>query len=155
LFAGSGFAVGGGWTVARWVFLGIGALAGCVIMLKQRGHRFGLFHIVALFAALAAGVSAAVSRYPDLAILKALSLLLLFVYAATGARLAVVGRESKFFSGLLAGCEIFVAVIAISYLLGREVMGNPNSLGAVMGVAIAPILLWGRRLYDNRSVLNR
>src|ERR1051326_3703450 len=66
LFAGTGFAVGDGWTVARWVFLGVGAAAGSVIMLKERGHRFGIFHVIALFAALAAPASAAVSRYPDL-----------------------------------------------------------------------------------------
>jgi hypothetical protein len=155
LFAGTGLAVGGGWTVARWVFLGVGAAAGCVIVLKERGFRFGLFHIVALFAVLAAVVSAAVSRYPDLAMLKALSLLLLFVYAATGARLAVAGRESRFFSGLLAGSEIFVGIIALSYLVGREVMGNPNSLGAVMGVACAPILLWGTLLKEKPMVHNR
>jgi O-antigen ligase len=148
LFAGTGLAVGGGWTLARWVFLGVGAAAGCLIMLKDHGHRFGLFHTVALFAILAALVSAAVSRYPDLAMLKALSVFLLFVYAGTGARLAVAGREPRFFSGLLVGCEIFVGLIAVSYLLGREVMGNPNSLGAVMGVAGAPILSWGTLLNE-------
>ncbi len=155
LFAGTGLAVGGGWTVARWVFLGVGAGWGCVVMFKERGQRFGLFHIVALFAVLAATVSAAVSRYPDLAILKALSLLLLFVYAATGARLAVAGREPRFFSGLVVGCEIFVGVITISYLTGREVMGNPNSLGAVIGVAVAPILLWGTLLRERPLIHNR
>jgi O-antigen ligase len=155
LFAGTGLAVGGGWTVARWVFLGFGAGGGCVIMFKERSQRFSLFHIVALFAVLAATVSAAVSRYPDLAILKALSLLLLFVYAATGARLAVAGREPRFFSGLLVGCEIFVGVIAVSYMMGREVMGNPNSLGAVMGVACAPILLWGTLLKEKSLVHNQ
>ena len=154
LFAGTGLA-GGGWTMARWVFLGVGAAAGSVIMLKDRGHRFGLFHALALFAVLAALVSAAVSRYPNLAMLKALSLLLLFVYAGTGARLAVAGREARFFSGLLAGCEIFVGAIAVSYMLGREVMGNPNSLGAVMGVACAPILLWGTLLNEKPSAHTR
>ncbi len=155
LFAGTGLAVGGGWTVARWVVLGVGAAAGGVIMLREHGQRFGLFHIVALFAALAALVSAAVSRYPDLAMLKALSVFLLFAYAATGARLAVAGRELRFFAGLLAGCEIFVGVIALFYLLGREVMGNPNSLGAVMGVAGAPILLWGTLLNEKPWVHRR
>jgi O-antigen ligase len=155
LFAGTGLAVGGGWTMARWVFLGVGAAAGCLIMLKDHGYRFGLFHTVALFAILAAQVSAAVSRYPDLAMLKALSVLLLFVYAGTGARLAVAGREQRFFSGLLIGCEVFVGVIALSYLLGSEVMGNPNSLGAVMGVAGAPILLWGALLNEQPWVHRR
>jgi len=155
LFAGTGLAIGGGWTVARWLVLAVGAAAGCVIMARERAHRFGLFHIVALFAALSAVASAAVSRYPDVATLKALSVLLLFVYAATGARLAVAGREPQFFSGLLAGFEIFIGVIAVSYLMGRGVMGNPNSLGAVMGVASAPILLWGTLLPEKSSVHNR
>jgi O-antigen ligase len=87
--------------------------------------------------------------------LKALSVLLLFGYAATGARLAVAGRESQFFSGLLVGCEIFVGIIAVSYLTGREVMGNPNSLGAVTGVACAPILFWGTLLKEKPSVHSR
>jgi O-antigen ligase len=152
LFAGTGLAVGGGWAVARWAVLGVGAAAGGVIMIKERGHRFGLFHIIVLFAILAALVSAAVSRYPTLSMLKALSVLLLFVYAATGARLAVAGRESRFFSGLLVGCEIFVGTIAVSYRVGNEVMGNPNSLGAVMGVACAPILLWGTLLKEKPLV---
>lgn len=143
LFAGTGLAIGGGWTMARWVVLGVGALVGCIVMLKDRGHHFGLFHAAALFAALAALVSAAVSRYPNLAVLKALSVFLLFVYCATGVRLTVAGREPRFFDGLLAGCEVFVGGLAACYLTGREVMGNPNSLGAVMGVVGAPILFWG------------
>lgn len=152
LFAGTGLSVGGGWTAARWLILGLGALVGCVIMLKDRSHHFGLFHGFALFAVLAALVSAAVSRYPSFALLKALSLLLLFVYGGTGARLAVAGRENRFFAGLLTGCEVFVGAMAVFYLLGREVMGNPNSLGAVMGVVGAPILLWGVLLDEKPSV---
>ena len=110
--------------------------------------HFGLFHVIAFFAILAALVSAAVSRYTGVCVLKALSLLLLFLYAATGARLAVVGREPRFFAGLLIGCEIFVVVMPQALMLGREVMGNPNSLGAVMGVVAAPILLWGTLLSE-------
>jgi O-antigen ligase len=155
LFAGTGLAIGGGWTVARWVFLGVGAAVGSVLMLKERGHRFGLFHAIALFATLVALASAAVSRYPELAVLKALSLLLLFAYGASGARLAVAGREQHFFTGLLAGCQIFVGTLAVTYLLGREVMGNPNSLGAVTAVAGAPILLWGALLDESPWVHRR
>jgi O-antigen ligase len=156
LFAGTGLAVGGGWTVARWVVLGIGAAAGSVIALKDHRLRFGVFHTVALFAILAAFVSAAVSRYTDYAMLKALSLFLLFLYAATGARLAVAGRESRFFAGLLSGCELFIGVLVVCYLLlGSEVMGNPNSLGAVTGVVGAPILLWGTLVSEKPSVRNR
>ena len=155
LLAGTGLSLGGGWTVARWVVLGIGALVGCLIMVNDRSHHFGLFHAVALFAALAALVSAAVSRYPTFAVLKALSVFLLFVYSATGARLAVAGRENRFFTGLLTGCEVFVGGIAALYLGGREVMGNPNSLGAVMGVVGAPILLWGTMVAEKPFVRHR
>ena len=155
LFAGTGLAVGGGWAAARWVILGVAAAVGCLIMLKDQRHHFGLFHTFALFAALAALASAAVSRYPIAAVLKALSLLLLLVYGATGVRVAVAGRENRFFNGLLIGVEVFVGVIAASYLLGREVMGNPNSLGAVMGVVGVPILLWGMLLGEKPYVQQR
>lgn len=143
LLAGVNLPVGTGWTAARWVVLSVGALAGPVIALKDRRLHFGFFHIVAFFSVLAALISAAVSRYPDVASLKVLSILLLFVYAGTGARIAANGREKRFFNGLLIGCEVFVGVNAVFYGIGIAVMGNPNSLGAVMGIIGAPILLWG------------
>ena len=155
LLAGVDLPVGGFWTQARWVFLCVGASAGAVLMLKERIHRFGHFHIIATFAALATLVSAAVSQYPRVAILKSLSFMLLFLYAGTGARLAVTGRESRFFAGLLTGCEVFVGAVAVFYALGIEAMGNPNSLGAVMGVVGAPILLWGTLLDEVPSVHRR
>jgi len=154
LFAGSNLPVGSMWTQVRWLFLGVGAAVGCVIMLKDRGYHFGLFHAFALFAAMAALVSSAVSRYPGFALLKAVSLLLVFVYGATGARLAMRGRELRFFTGLLTGWEAFVGAIAFGHLFGVEAMGNPNSLGAVMGVG-APILLWGTLLSEKSSTRYR
>jgi len=143
LFAGMDLPFGSGWTLARWIVLGIGALVGSVIMLKDRRYSFGMFHVLAFFAVLAALVSAAVSRFTTLSSSKVLSLFLLFLYAATGARLAVSGRENHFFAGLLTGCEFFVFIVAAFYAFGSDVMGNPNSLGAVMGVVAVPILLWG------------
>lgn len=132
------------WTTARWLFLCVGAVAGVLLLLKDHQHRFGLFHAVALFAVLAAVVSGSVSRYPSFALLKVLSLFLLFLYAGSGARLAVKGRESAFFAGLLLGCEVLVSVFALYYFLeGSHVVGNANSLGAILGVAVAPLLLWG------------
>jgi hypothetical protein len=155
LFAGLNLPLGSFWTAGRWVFLGVGALAGTVIMLKDRSHRIGGFHVLAFFAILAALVSAAVCRYTWFSLLKVLSLFLLFLYATTGARLAVAGREGRFFTGLLAGCELLVAAMAVFYLAGIQVMGNPNSLGAVMGVAVAPTLLWGSLLDESPSVRYR
>ena len=96
-------------TKGRWILLGMGALAGVLIMLKERQLRLGFFHLIALSCVMAGLVSAAASRYPDLAMLKALSLFLLFLYAASGARIAVEGREGRFLNGLLIGCEILVA----------------------------------------------
>lgn len=155
LLAGISLPVGGFWTIGRWIFLAVGALAGTVIMLKDRGHRVRGFHALGLFAVLAALVSAAVCRYTGFSLLKVLSLFLLFMYATTGVRLAVSGRENRFYSGLLTGVEIFVAAVALFYLGGRQVMGNPNSLGAVMGVVGAPILLWGSLLEESASVHHR
>ena len=143
LLAGVQLPLGSMWTTARWLVLGIGVLVGLAIMLRDRRYSFQTFHLLAFFAILAGMVSAAVSQYTTVSSLKVLSLFLLFLYAATGARLAVFDRESRFFAGLITGAEIFVALVTVFYLMGREIMGNPNSLGAVMGVAAAPILLWG------------
>jgi len=155
LFAGSNLPVGPGWTVGRWIFLGVGALAGCAIILKERLFHFGIFHAVACFATLTALVSSAVSRYPTFAMLKASSLFLLFLYAATGARLSVEGRENRFFTGLIFGCEFYVIAVAACYAAGRQVMGNPNSLGAVVGIICAPVLLWGLLLDETVFVRQR
>jgi O-antigen ligase len=146
LLAGVDLPVGSIWTMARWGVLALGALVGLIIVFKERRFSFGIFEILALLALLAAVMSAAVSRFTSFSFLKVLSLVLLFLYSATGARVAVLGRESRFFTGLLTGCQIFVAMIGGCYLLGIEAMGNPNSLGAVMGVVAAPILLWGTLL---------
>jgi O-antigen ligase len=139
----------------RWVFLAIGALIGVLISLKQRELHFGFFHLISLCCVLTALVSAAVSRYPNLAALKALSLFLLFVYAATGARMAVEGRENRFLEGLLVGCEFLVLGTAACYAAGIELMGNPNSLGAIMGVVGTPLLLWGMLVSKNKWVRRR
>jgi O-antigen ligase len=144
LWAGMMVPLNAAWTSGRWLVLAVGALAGLVVYARDQRHYFATFHLVALFSVIAALLSAAVSAYPGLAFLKALSLLLLFLYGSAGARVAVLGREASFFSKLLLGCELLVYVTAISYFIFHaEIFGNPNSLGAVMGVAVAPILLWG------------
>ena len=155
LLAGVNLPVGTVWTAARWLFLAVGAVFGLFITIREHRYRFGLFHLIAVFLILTALLSATVSRYPNVALLKILSLFLLFLYAATGARVAVTGRENIFFARLLLGCELFVAANAIFYLLGVEAMGNPNSLGAVMGVVGAPLLLWGTLVAEQRSSRHR
>jgi O-antigen ligase len=129
---------------ARWVILAAGAVAGIAIYLRERNHYFGMFHLVALFCVLSAIVSALVSAYPEEAILKAVSLTLLFLYAASGARASLFAiQPENFFRRLVIGCEILTGFTAVSYLGFRwQFFGNPNSLGAVMGVAVIPVLLW-------------
>jgi O-antigen ligase len=143
------------WNALRWIFLAIGAFIGVFATIRTHGLRYGAFHLVAFFAALCAGVSAAFSAYPFVAAEKALSLFLLFLYASTGVRLAVRTRQLQFFRGLLTACEIFVGILATLYAAGLQVMGNLNSLGAVMGVVGAPILAWGILVEDNGRAKRR
>src|SRR6478752_3572715 len=76
----------------RWVVLAVGAVVGLAIYLKAETHTFGTYHLVAFFCVLAAFASALVSAYPEESLLKALSLLLLFLYVAAGARTAILLR---------------------------------------------------------------
>jgi O-antigen ligase len=128
----------------RWAVLCSGAVVGLIVWTKSSRKPFGSLHLIAFFCVGAAFVSATVSPWIQMASLKAFSLLLLFLYCASGARAAVLGREHRFFRGLLWGCEITVYGTAICYfILNLSIWGNPNSLGAVMSVAIFPFLLWG------------
>jgi O-antigen ligase len=152
LWAGMELPLNVAWTSGRWIVLAVGAFAGLAIYAGDQRRSFATFHLVTLFCVVAALVSAAVSAYPRLAFLKAMSLLLLFLYGSSGARLAVMGREAIFFSRLLLGCEVLVYATTISYFVFHsEIFGNPNSLGAVMGVAVAPILLWGILLSEQST----
>ncbi len=144
LWAGMRVPLQSTWTSGRWVVLAAGAVVGFAMWMKTPRRHFGAFHLVALFCVGAALVSASFSQFQQMALLKAVSLLLLFVYGASGARLAVLDREGRFFRGLLLGCEIAVYGTAICYFaLGSRIWGNPNSLGAAMSVGVFPILLWG------------
>ncbi len=144
LWAGMDLPLSDMWTSRRWFVLAIAAVAGFAIYIRSQRHNFSGFHLTALVCVLSAVVSALVSSHPQTAALKALSLFLLFAYAATGARLAVTGREGKFFYGVLFGCEVLVWGASLSYFIFRHpVFGNPNSLGAIMGVVVLPLLLWG------------
>jgi O-antigen ligase len=130
-------------TVGRWVVLAAGALVGCIVWIRAPHKPFLAIHLMAFLCVCAAFVSATVSPFVQMASLKALSLALLFLYCAGGARMAILGREDRFFRGLIWGGEIAVYVSAICYLgLGRSIWGNPNSLGAAMSIGVFPILLW-------------
>jgi O-antigen ligase len=156
LWAGMAMPLNMIWTSGRWFVLAAGALAGLVAYMRDPQHYFSRFHFVAFSCVAAAMVSAEVSAYPNLAVLKALSLLLLFLYGSFGARLAAMGREAKFIAGLLLGCELLVYFSAVAYLvLRQEIFDNPNSLGAVMGVASTPVMLWGILVSEKTSVRYR
>jgi len=143
------------WTV-RWLFLAVGALAGSVIWIRSnRTRHFGVFHLIALFCVLAALASASTSGTPMTALLKVGSLFLLFLYASTGGRVAMAGREGSFVHGLVLACEILVFVTALLYFAGRNLFGNPNNLGAFIGVIATPVLLWAALVAESRGERQR
>jgi O-antigen ligase len=156
LWAGMALPFSGVWTAGRWAVLAVGAIAGFALYMRSAHPRFSTFHLLAVFSALAAMVSAAVSTLPTLSFMKSLSLLLLFLYASTGSRLALRGREEKFFPRLLLFVEILVYISAVAYLvLRRPIYGNPNSLGAIMGVVAVPVLFWGVLTAEGKTRFRR
>jgi O-antigen ligase len=153
LWAGMNVPLQNAWTAGRWVVLSVGSVVGFMVWTRAPRRPFGLLHLIALFCICTAFVSATVSSFVEMASLKALSLFLLFLYCAAGARLAVLGREDRFFRGVVWGSEIAVYVSAICYLgLGQSIWGNPNSLGAAMSIGVFPILLWGWLTSDGPGV---
>lgn len=152
LWAGMHVPLQDAWTSGRWLVLAIGALVGFLSWMKGSRAQFKTFHLLAMFCLGAAFVSATVSPFVQMASFKALSLTLLFIYCSSGARRAVLGREEKFFNGLVWGCEILVYASAICYSgIGPNIWGNPNSLGAVMSIGVFPILLWGWLTANGRA----
>jgi O-antigen ligase len=145
LWAGIDVPLSGSLLQGRWIVLAIGALAGVAIYMRDPNHRFGLIHLLGFSCVLSAVVSASVSAYPQEALLKSLSLFLLFLYGATGARLAVpLFEPQKFFRKVVVACEVITYATAVAYFLLRwSIFGNPNSLGAIMGVVVVPVMLWG------------
>jgi O-antigen ligase len=136
---------------ARWPVLAVGAIAGAAIWMRSKHQSFSTLHLAAFLCVPAAAVSAIDSIDPTTSLLKVLSLFLLFLYCSTGVRLGMAGREAQFMKGILLGCEINVFLCAIMYPLGWEVWGNPNSLGAVIGVVMVPFMLWGFLIAETRG----
>jgi O-antigen ligase len=157
LWAGSALPLYGTATSLRWLFLAVGALGGFVMWIQSpRTRHFGAFHLIASFCVVSAVVTAVVSEVPKTSLLKVASLFLLFLYGSSGARLAVVGREKKFVDGLVLASEVFVYFSSVCYfVLSSNVFGNPNALGAVIGVAAFPILLWAASVAETRGLRQR
>jgi O-antigen ligase len=153
VWAGMNVPLQSAWTGGRWVVLLAGALVGFIVWTRTHRRPFRSIHLIAFFCVCTAFVSATVSLFVEMASLKALSLFLLFLYCASGARMAVLGREDRFFHSLILGCELVVYATAICYLgLGQSIWGNPNSLGAAMSIGLFPILLWGWMISDGPAV---
>lgn len=157
LIAGTELPLAGESTTLRWLFLSVGASAGLILWMRSNCEKhFGLFHLVALFCVLSALASASASTLPLTAFLKVLSLFLLFLYASTGGRVALVGHEKSFVNGLVLACEALTYLTAASiFTLGYDVFGSPNALGAIIGVAITPVLLWAALVAQNRAERKR
>ena len=152
LWAGTDLPMSGSWTAARWVVLGVGAFVGLVRSLRFGRQPFNRFHLVSFLCVASALVSAMVSALPGFSALKAVSLFLLFLYGSAGARL-VLRDPDRFFRGLLLACEISVYVTAFFYfVLGHEVWGNRNAVGAIEGVVAAPLLLWGTLVASEKNL---
>src|SRR5437879_5929338 len=145
LWAGSNLPLSGAGSAVRWFFLIVGAFVGLIKWAEQEPRQhFRAIHLVALLCVLSATVSAMVSNRTEMSLLKSSSFFLLFLYGSCGVRVAIAGREANFFHGLLSACEGISYVSGFLYIALRfELFGNPNSLGAVMGVVIVPLLFWG------------
>ncbi len=156
LVAATGLPLAGESLMLRWLFLGVGALVGFVIWMKtNRARHFGVFHLVALFCVVSAFASASASATAIIGSLKAGSLFLLFLYALTGGRVALAGHERSFVRGLVLACEVLVFVVSACYFAGFNVFGNPNNLGAIIGVVAIPVLLWAALVAEDRAQAQR
>lgn len=136
---------------ARWPVLGVGAVAGAAIWMRSKQQSFSALHLAAFLCVPAAAVSAIESNDPMTALMKVLSLFLLFLYCSTGLRVAMAGREAQFMNGILLGCEVNIYWCALVYPAGWAFWNNPNSLGAVTGVVMTPFILWGFLVAETRN----
>ena len=156
LWAGLSVPLKGVWGAARWPVLLCAAIVGLILWLKEERQHFGAMHLIALFCGVSALTSAVVSAFPRTAFLKSISLILLFVYAAGGVRLAILNRERQFVRALVTASEFISYATAACYFgLHLEIFGNPNSLGAVAGVALVPLSAWGVLAADSRLLRRR
>src|SRR5580700_2516030 len=97
LWAGSDLPLAGAGNRGRWVFLAVGALVGIVKWMQRDVRRhFTAIDLVALLCVTAAAVSSVVSNRTEMSLLKSASVFLIFLYGTGGAKIAAVGRESRF-----------------------------------------------------------
>jgi hypothetical protein len=138
---------------ARWVALGLATAGGLLHWnVRKKPFEFGSFQLLAALTTIVFILSYDVSPNPRMTILKGSSVALLFVYCSSGMLLYVAGREISLLRAACLACEGMVYVSAFSYImLAYPVFGNPNSLGALMGVVAWPVLFWKFMADRNRT----
>jgi len=142
-WAGSALPLGGVMNLFRWVVLALGAFLSLAYYARKANRvPFNHFHLLGLFAVIAAFASALVSVNPPMTVLKALSLAALFVYGSVGVRSLWARNPEPFVRKMVSLTEFLVYFTAICYSASFAVWGNPNSLGLVMGCICWPVLLW-------------
>jgi hypothetical protein len=158
-WAGSALPLAGAMNLFRWVVLGLGAFLSLGYYARKVNRvPFNHFHLLGLFAVVAAFASAMVSVNPPMTVLKSLSLAALFVYGSVGARSLWARNPEPFVRKMVWLAEALVYFTAICYSASFAVWGNPNSLGLVMGCICWPVLLWRfmlpatRREYPRRLI---
>jgi hypothetical protein len=151
-WAGSALPLAGAMNLFRWVVLGLGAFLSLGYYARKVNRvPFNRFHLLGLFAVIAAFASAMVSVNPPMTVLKSLSLAGLFVYGSVGARSLWARNPEPFVRKMVLLTEFLVYFTAICYSASFAVWGNPNSLGLVMGCICWPVLLWRFMLPGTRN----
>lgn len=127
----------------RWAVLAMAALFGLVVW-SRSAHKldFGAVHLLAAFTVVSTLFSALGAMNRQLALLKCLSIFLLFLYLSVGGRVTFQSREVSTVQAVTKVCRWLVILCAILYALDLPYWDNPNALGAVMGIFAWPFALW-------------
>lgn len=128
----------------RWAVLAMAALFGLIVWSRSPYKLdFGAVHLLAAFTVLSTLFSALGAVNRQLALLKCLSIFLLFLYLSIGGRVTFQGKEASTVHGVMKVCQWLVLLCAVLYLVDLPYWYNPNSLGGIMGMFAWPFVLWG------------
>lgn len=128
----------------RWAVLAMAALFGLIVWSRSPYKLdFGAVHLLAAFTVLNTLFSALGAVNRQLALLKCLSIFLLFLYLSIGGRVTFQGREVSLVHSAMKFFQSLVLLCAVLYIVDLPYWYNPNSLGAIMGMFAWPFVLWG------------
>jgi O-antigen ligase len=126
----------------RWIALGLATLVAIVMSLRRRAAlSFGRLHLWAGLSVATALLSYLVSANAELTLLKSVAFGTLLVFAATGARLVAAASPEGFRRVVSAVAEATVWLMTPAYAAGIPVLGHQNSMGAIIGVLVLPVIL--------------